>query len=162
VYLVLLLAALAILGGVVVVAMGRGGELTLFHKDVPVLYTQLRTPADVATVRLPLVPFGYQVQATGDALVAAANLLADREAEIVALRRELWRLGWTDDFSASGSVGFGHAVAVGPASPGDSVRSAADDAAGTDDDAGDAEGHSTPEGEWQGAGLAGRDQPRQS
>ncbi len=92
-YLVLLLAACVILGGVVVVAMGRGGELVLFRPDAPSAFLVLRTPADVATLRLPLRPLGYQTQATGDALVAAANLLAARDAEIAALRHELRLLG---------------------------------------------------------------------
>lgn len=97
VYLVLLLAASAILGGVVVVAMGRGGEMALFRRDLPVALRRPRTPAEVATQRLPLGPVGYQVQATEDALVAAANLLAERDQEIAALRSEVWRLGGGDE-----------------------------------------------------------------
>ncbi len=93
VYLVLLLAAVAIIGGVVVVAMGRGGEIAAFRRDRPVPFTPIRTPADVATLRLPTGPFGYQVQATADALSAVANLLAERDYEIATLRSELWRLG---------------------------------------------------------------------
>lgn len=92
-YLVLLLAAGAILGGVVVVAMGRGGEMALVRRDVPVALRRPRTPAEVATQRLPLGPVGYQVQATEEALLAAAHLLAERDEEIAALRREIWRLG---------------------------------------------------------------------
>lgn len=93
VYLVLLLAAAAILGGVVVVAMGRGGELAEFRRDRPVVFPTLRTPADIAMLRLPIGPFGYQVRATADALTAIANLLAERDYEIATLRSELWRLG---------------------------------------------------------------------
>jgi hypothetical protein len=93
VYLVILLAAAAILGGVVTVAMGRGGEMALFDRDLPVKITRLGTPGEVATLRLPVGLFGYQTRATGEALIAAANLLARRDAEIVALRREIWRLG---------------------------------------------------------------------
>ena len=93
VYLVLLLAALAILGGVVVVAMGRGGEMAFFPRDLPVTGLDLRSPADVAMLRLPLGAIGYQVQATSEALAAAANLLAARDAEIAALRGELRQLG---------------------------------------------------------------------
>lgn len=90
-YLVLLLAAGAILGGVVVVAMGRGGEMALFRRDIPVALRP-HTPAEVAMQRLPIGPLGYQVQATEDALLVAASLLAEREAEIAALRGEIWRL----------------------------------------------------------------------
>ena len=95
-YLVLLLAAGAILGGVVAVAMGRGGEMALFRRDVPVALRRPRTPAEVATQRLPLGPVGYQVQATEEALLAAAHLLAERDQEIAALRGEIWRLGGGD------------------------------------------------------------------
>lgn len=100
VYLVLLLAAAAILGGVVVVAMGRGGEMALFRRDVQVALRRPRTPAEVATQRLPLGPVGYQVQATEDALMAAANLLAERDQEIAALRSEVWRLGGSEEAQA--------------------------------------------------------------
>jgi hypothetical protein len=93
VYVVLLLAAVAILVGVVIVAMGRGGELVLFRRDRPELITRFRSPSDVASVRLPVAPLGYQVQATSDALIAAARLVAERDAEIVLLRRELNHVG---------------------------------------------------------------------
>lgn len=99
-YLVLLLAAGAILGGVVVVAMGRGGDMTQFRRDVPCAFRPPRTPTEVATQRLPLGPIGYQVQATEEALVAAAHLLAERDQEITALRREIWRLGTGSDAAA--------------------------------------------------------------
>jgi hypothetical protein len=96
VYLVILLAAGAILGGVVVVAMGRGGEMALFDRDLPVKITRLQTPGEVATLQLPFGLIGYQARATGEALVAVANLLARRDAEIAALRGELWRAGGSD------------------------------------------------------------------
>jgi X-X-X-Leu-X-X-Gly heptad repeat protein len=93
VYIVILLAAAAILGGVVVVAMGRGGEMALFDRDLPVRAIRLETPGDVVTLRLPFGLIGYQTRAAGEALIAAANLLARRDAEIAELRREIWRLG---------------------------------------------------------------------
>jgi hypothetical protein len=101
VYLVILLAAAAILGGVVVVAMGRGGEMALFDRDRPVKILRLETPGEVATLPLPFGLIGYQARATGEALVAAANLLARRDAEIAALRREIWRLGGDDQMVVS-------------------------------------------------------------
>ena len=101
-YLVILLAAAAILGGVVVVAMGRGGEMVLFDRDLPVKTIRLETPGEVATLRLPFGFVGYQARATGEALVAAANLLAQRDAEIVGtLRREIWRLGGDEQMVVS-------------------------------------------------------------
>ena len=99
-YLLLLLAAGAILGGVIVVAMGRGGEMVMFRRDLPVALRHPRTPGEVATQRLPLGPIGYQVQATDEALFVAANLLAERDHEIAALRDEIWRLGGRDRAAA--------------------------------------------------------------
>jgi hypothetical protein len=96
VYIVILLAAAAILGGVVVVAMGRGGEMALFDRDLPVRTLRMETPGEVATLRLPFGLIGYQTRAAGEALIAAATLLARRGAEIAALRREIWRLGGDD------------------------------------------------------------------
>ena len=89
VYVVLLVAAVAILAGVVVVAMGRGGEIAAFRRDLPEYRFRLRTPSDVATLQLPIALLGYQELATGDALRAAAQMLADRDAEIAMLRAEL-------------------------------------------------------------------------
>src|SRR5215472_14018637 len=84
---VLVTAAAAILAGVVVVAMGRGGELTLFHRDVPAARFRPRRAADVARLWLP------------------TGLIASQEAEIAYLRDEVCRL--------SGPVGTG-SVSVEP------------------------------------------------
>ena len=92
VYFVLLAAAMAILVGVVVVAMGRGGEIVRFHRDLPLVPLRIRTAADIATLSLPLGLFGYQEQAADAALDAAARLLAEQDAEIARLRAELWRV----------------------------------------------------------------------
>jgi hypothetical protein len=92
VYFVLLAAAVAILVGVVVVAMGRGGEIAQAPRDVPVLPPRIRTAADLATLRLPFGLLGYQEQATGEALDAAVRLIAEQEADIARLREEVWRL----------------------------------------------------------------------
>jgi hypothetical protein len=88
---VLLIAAAAILGGVVAVAMGWGGEITLFARDIPEVSLRPRTPYDVAMLRLPAGLLGYQRQATDDALNEAAGLLAERDAEIARLWAELER-----------------------------------------------------------------------
>jgi len=91
VYFVLLAAAIAILAGLVAVAMGHGGEIVRFRRDLPLVRPRIRTAADMATLRLPLGLFGYQQQAADAALDAAARLLAEQDAEITRLRAELWR-----------------------------------------------------------------------
>lgn len=92
VYFVLLAAAIAILAGVVVVAMGRGGEIAQSHRDAPMRPPRIRTAADLAMLRLPVGLFGYQEEATDAALDAAARLIAEQQAEIARLRAEAWRL----------------------------------------------------------------------
>jgi len=109
VYVVLLLAAVAILAGVVVVAMGGGGELTLFRRDRPEQLFRLRTPDDVAALRLPVALLGYQEQATGDALRQVAWLLAERDAEIARLREEVRMLSQRPEEQAD-AVGPGAGV----------------------------------------------------
>lgn len=89
VYLVLLLSAVAILGGVVVVAMGEGGELALGRRDLPPLSARLATADDVAVLRLPISLLGYQEQSTADALRLLAIRLEERDAEIARLRAEV-------------------------------------------------------------------------
>ena len=86
---VLLLAAIAILAGVVVVAIGRGGELTVFRSDTPPLRLEFATAADLARFRPPSAFFGYSAQVTDDALQLIARVVADREAELAMLRRQL-------------------------------------------------------------------------
>ncbi len=91
-YFVLLAAAIAILVGVVVVAMGRGGEIARSHRDAPAAPPRIRSAADLAMLRLPVGLLGYQEQATDDALDAAVRLIGEQEAEIARLREEAWRL----------------------------------------------------------------------
>ena len=88
-YLVLLAAAAAILTGVVAVAMGWGGELAAWNRDLPAFPLLPRTAYDIATLRLPENLFGYQVEATDQVLAAISGLVADRDAEIARLRDEL-------------------------------------------------------------------------
>jgi hypothetical protein len=92
VYFVLLAAAVAILACVVAVAMGWGGEMTESRRDLPARGLRARTAAEVAMLRLPASAFGYQREATDEALHAIAGLIAERDAEIAGLRQELWRL----------------------------------------------------------------------
>jgi len=87
--LVLLLAAAVIAGGVIVVAIGRGGELARFAPDVLPLDADSMTAADVALLRPPSALWGYDMRSTDEALNAVARTVADRDAEIASLRRQL-------------------------------------------------------------------------
>jgi hypothetical protein len=86
---VLLLTAVAVLAGVVVVAVGRGGELAIFRSDAPPLRYEFASAADLAMFRPPPAFFGYSAQATDDALRRIARLVSDRDAELATLRDQL-------------------------------------------------------------------------
>jgi hypothetical protein len=89
----MVVAAAAILGGVVVVAMGWGGELGPAGRDSsPVRPGSLRSPEEIATFRPPAGLFGYQQQPVRDGLWQIAGVLAERDAQIAALRAELAQL----------------------------------------------------------------------
>ena len=86
---ILLLAAAAILGCVVLVALGRGGEMAAFPSDSAPLRLDEVTAADVALLRPPLALWGYNVPATEEALGVIARAVTARDTEIAALRKEL-------------------------------------------------------------------------
>jgi hypothetical protein len=85
---VIVIAAIVILAGVVVVAMGRGGELA---RDLPAepTITDFRTWYDVAFYRPPAALLGYDAAVTERALADIARAIADRDTEIDLLRRRL-------------------------------------------------------------------------
>jgi hypothetical protein len=86
---ILFLAAAAILGCVVLAALGMGGEMAAFPTDSAPLRMDEVTAADVALLRPPLALWGYSVPATEEALGAIARAVTVRDTEIAALRQEL-------------------------------------------------------------------------
>ena len=103
-YFVLLAAAVAILAGVVAVAMGSGGELAISRRDLPVIPPRIRTASDVARLRLPLALFGYQAESADQVLDVLAGRLAEQDAEIARLREEVQGRGSERTRGASGAV----------------------------------------------------------
>jgi hypothetical protein len=89
VLVVLLVAAAAILVGVIIVAIGRGGEMTEFAADVRPIDTHIETAADVALLRPPVALWGYDRRSTDEALNAAARTVTERDIEIATLRRQI-------------------------------------------------------------------------
>lgn len=87
--MILFLAAAAILGCVVLAALGMGGEMAAFPSDSAPLRMDEVTPADVALLRPPLALWGYNVSATEEALGVIARAVTARDAEIATLRQEL-------------------------------------------------------------------------
>ncbi len=84
----IVLAAAVILGGVIVVAMGRGGELSRERPELPAR-TDFRSWSDVAGYRPPGAVLGYHAAATERAFMLIARTIAERDAEIEWLRRRL-------------------------------------------------------------------------
>jgi hypothetical protein len=84
----IILAAIVVLGGVVVVAMGRGGELARERPDVP-SSSEFRTWSEVAHYRPPAALLGYHARTTEHALSLIARTIAERDAEIDWLRKRL-------------------------------------------------------------------------
>lgn len=161
---VLLLAALAILAGVVVVAVGRGGELTVFRADASPYGHEFATAADMAAFRPPPAFFGYNAQATDEALRRIARAVADRDTELALLRDQLAALArgadagadqrdagdpgypggsgypggpWFRDEPAFGDEPAGYGEAAEPAEPDDGSRH---DETGGDGEPGDEAG----------------------
>ncbi|GIH91429.1 hypothetical protein ACFFMN_30735 [Planobispora siamensis] len=92
---VLALAALAILAGVVMVAMGKGGELTEFAPDVPPLALpeagQLNA-VDFMALQLPVSLVGYHTQSVDEALQRVASALSERDTRIAVLEQRVSEL----------------------------------------------------------------------
>ncbi|HUL24227.1 MAG TPA: hypothetical protein VLW44_00450 [Streptosporangiaceae bacterium] len=86
---VLLVMAAAILVGVVLAALGRVGEMATFASDTAPIELGEVSATDVALLRPPMSLWGYNVQATEDALRMIARSLTARDVEIATLRREL-------------------------------------------------------------------------
>jgi hypothetical protein len=101
-----LVAALVILGGVVLAALGRVGEMATFASDTPPMDLDEVSATDVALLRPPMSLWGYNAQATEDALRVIARSVTARDVEIATLRRELADL--------RGNSGDAQATRTGP------------------------------------------------
>jgi hypothetical protein len=86
---VMLVAAGAVLIGVIVVALGRGGELAYFQADYFPLKLEQVSATDVALFRPPMALWGYNAQATDEALNRIATALTERDIEISALQQQV-------------------------------------------------------------------------
>jgi len=87
-----LVAAAAILGGVVLAALGLAGEMASFAGDTAPLELDEVSATDVALLRPPMSLWGYNAQATEEALRVIARSVTARDVEIATLRRELAEL----------------------------------------------------------------------
>ncbi|RKS05511.1 hypothetical protein DFP74_1110 [Nocardiopsis sp. Huas11] len=102
------LAALAVLVGVVYVALGKGGRLARFEADYPPLDLPEDGPVtapDLNRLVLPLALWGYHVRAVDELLVRLAGTLRAREERIQELE---WRLSRLDPSYVPEGTGPGH------------------------------------------------------
>ncbi|MEU8039268.1 hypothetical protein [Streptosporangium sp. NPDC049078] len=95
VLVVLALAAVAVIAGVTVVAMGRGGELSEFAPDVPPLNLpqagQLGA-VDFMALQLPVSLVGYNTQSVDETLSRVAGALSERDTRIAVLEQRVSEL----------------------------------------------------------------------
>jgi hypothetical protein len=128
---VIFLVAAVILGGIVVVAMGRGGELAREKVELPAT-GDLRSWSGVARYRPPPALLGYHAAATEQALMIIARSIAERDAEISWLRSRLAEL--QPESAGRGGDVTGAAGADDLARDSNDGASTDDDRAGADDD----------------------------
>ncbi len=105
---VMLVAAAAVLAGVIAVALGRGGELALFQADYAPVKLGEVSATDVVLFRPPLALWGYSVQATDEALNRIAEALTERDIEIAALRQKVANLEAASPAGRQRAYGLGH------------------------------------------------------
>ena len=87
VLVVILLAAVVILVGIVLVATGRGGELSRERTDYSPLDLGPASATDIALLRPPTALWGYDMQATDEAMAQIAESVRERDVRIVALEQ---------------------------------------------------------------------------
>ncbi|MCW2915592.1 MAG: hypothetical protein JWN52_3660 [Actinomycetia bacterium] len=113
-------AAVAVLASVVVLALGKGGELAEAHPDHPPLPLPVGRPlmgTDVALLRLPKGLWGYHVGVTDEALRRMAYALTERDARVAFLQQQLAELQKALDTSdqETGDSWFAAPAEYGPA-----------------------------------------------
>jgi hypothetical protein len=84
---VLLITIVVILAVVVLVAAGRGGELSAERADYAPLELGPVSATDVVLLRPPTALWGYNMQATDEAMERIAEAIRERDVRIVALEQ---------------------------------------------------------------------------
>jgi hypothetical protein len=84
---VLLITVVVILVAVVLVARGRGGGLSEERSDYAPLEMGPVSATDVALLRPPTGLWGYNMQATDEAMEQIAEAIRERDVRIVALEQ---------------------------------------------------------------------------
>ena len=84
---VLLITGLVIVIAVILVARGRGGELSAERADYAPLDLGPASATDVALLRPPTNAWGYNMRATDEAMAQIAESIRERDVRIVALEQ---------------------------------------------------------------------------
>lgn len=95
VLVILAIAAIAILACVVLVSLGRGGELAEFPPDVPPLELPEAgrlDAADIVALQLPVNLVGYHTQSVDETLRRAAGAISVRDTRIAVLEQRVSEL----------------------------------------------------------------------
>jgi hypothetical protein len=90
---VLLIAIVLIVAVAVFCAVGRGGQLSAERTDYAPIELGPVTATDVALLRPPTSLWGYDVQATDEAMDRIADSIRARDVRIVALEQLVTDLG---------------------------------------------------------------------
>jgi hypothetical protein len=83
----MVIAIIVVLAVVVYVAMGRGGELSAERSDYVPLDLGPVSATDVVLLRPPTGLWGYNMQATDEAMEQVAESIRERDVRIVALEQ---------------------------------------------------------------------------
>jgi hypothetical protein len=81
------IAAIVVVGAVVFLAMGRGGGMSTERNDYAPLDLGPVSATDVALLRPPTGLWGYNMQATDEAMERIAEAIRERDVRIVALEQ---------------------------------------------------------------------------
>lgn len=112
----LLLAAAAVLAGVILVATGQGGEMAGFPADQPPFTLERVAAPDIALLQPPRSLWGYNPQVTDEALQVIAQAVSERDIEIERLRGQLTDLQQAPPDGPAGQLPAAQ-PATGPAGP---------------------------------------------
>jgi hypothetical protein len=83
----MVIAVIVVLAVVVYIAMGRGGELSAERNDYVPLDLGPVSATDVVLLRPPTGLWGYNMEATDEALEQVAESIRERDVRIVALEQ---------------------------------------------------------------------------
>ena len=83
----MVIAVIVVLAAVVYVAMGRGGELSAERNDYVPLDLGPVSATDVVLLRPPTGLWGYNMQATDEAMEQVAESIRERDVRIVVLEQ---------------------------------------------------------------------------